>query len=343
MRADELPTLEENRPPLANRLFDNRPQFLAAMEAFPECRPLIPHLRRSGVAVERQLARLQVEANTYPERYPQLAAIRYYLRHSLWQCQERWRGVHRGITNYATLLDEIERWRIEKKENVCFVTFNYDFILEDAMAYVLHLQVKNIDSYFSWDNYSLFKPHGSINWGRVIEGMKNSARQNPSAFYQHILNSVRPNNSSVTQRYELCDINMKPKPDTDSMLFPAISIPVENKDEFSCPPEHITALEDLLPKVTKMITIGWRATEENFLKMLLASRSVTVAGIRNPIELLVVTGSKDGAVQTVRNLAAYGINQDLFQDADRVRVTDGFTGLINNLQTLGLFLRTGLF
>ncbi|MFZ0296797.1 MAG: hypothetical protein WAM13_00475 [Candidatus Sulfotelmatobacter sp.] len=136
---------------------------------------------------------------------------------------------------------------------------------------------------------------------------------------------------------------MSPNPNSGAVLFPAISIPVENKDEFSCPPEHITALAGLLPKVTKMITVGWRATEENFLKMLLDSRSVTVAGIRNPIELLVVTGTKDGAVQTVRNLAAYGINQDLFQDPDRVRVADEFTGLISNLQTLGLFLRTGLF
>jgi hypothetical protein len=344
MRADQLPPPEDHRPPLANRLFDNRLQFLSAMEMFPECRPLIPRLRRSGIAVEKELARLQVEANIYPERHQQLAAIRYYLRHALWQCQDRWRGVHRGITNYATLLDELERWRVEKKEKVCFVTFNYDLMLEEAMEQVLHLQVKDMDSYISWDNYSLFKPHGSVDWGRVVKGMNNTARTAPSAFYQHIIKTVRPNNSTFAEEFQRCDIELNPNPNTGAVLFPAISIPVENKDEFSCPLEHQKTLKGLLPKVTKMITIGWRATEEDFLKLLLTSRLVeAIAGNHKSPELLVVTGSKEGAEQTVRNLAPYEVIQDPFQDVDRVRVTTGFTGLINNLETLAGFLRTGLY
>jgi hypothetical protein len=79
------------------------------MGTFPECQPLIPHLRKPGVAVEQELARIQAEATGYPERYRQLAAIRYYLRLELWECQNRWRTVHQGATNYATLPDEIER------------------------------------------------------------------------------------------------------------------------------------------------------------------------------------------------------------------------------------------
>ena len=61
------------------------------------------------------------------------------------------------------------------------------------------------------------------------------------------------------------------------------------------------------------------------------------------VTVLVVTGSKEGAEQTVKNLAAYGVNQDIFSDPNRARVTDGFTGLINNLETLETFLRTGLY
>jgi hypothetical protein len=136
---------------------------------------------------------------------------------------------------------------------------------------------------------------------------------------------------------------MRPNPDIGVVLYPALSIPVENKDGFSCPPGHVTALEKLLPKVTKMITIGWRATEAEFLSRLLASRLVKVAGIPRPVELLVVTGSKEGAEQTVKNLSAYGVNQDNFSNPDRARLTDGFTGLINNLETLGTFLRKGLY
>jgi hypothetical protein len=338
VRADRLPPLEHHRPPLANSLFDNRPQFLNAMESFPECLVLISRLRKPGVAVEQELAKFQEQASVYPDRHRQLIAIRFYLRRALWECQDRWNGVHHGVTNYAVLLGEIERWRVEKREHVCFVTFNYDTMLEKAME-VRRLIAPDMDSYPNWRNYSLFKLHGSIDWGRVVEGISRAVG-GPIRFYQQLIDA-NPDNFSVTEKYMLCEREMQPKPDGAEVLFPALSIPVEKKDEFSCPLAHVTALKGLLPYVTKMITIGWRATEEEFLKMLVASRSAEIPGIRPAVELLVVTGSKDGAEQTIKNLADYGANQNL-QDPDRARFATGFTGLINNLDTLGTFLRKGL-
>ncbi len=69
------------------------------------------------------------------------------------------------------LLDEIERWRVEKNECVCFVTFDYDTMLEEAMGQVLRLGVRDMNSYHTWENYSLFKLHGSIDWGRIVESI----------------------------------------------------------------------------------------------------------------------------------------------------------------------------
>jgi len=338
-RVDTLSPIEQARPPLANRLFDNRPQFLSTMGAFPECLALIPRLRKSGVAVEKELAKLQAEASDYPERHRQLAAIRCYLRRALWECQDRWRGVHRGVTNYATLLDEIERWRFQVRDHICFVTFNYDTMLEEAMAQVVRLQVHDMDSYRSWEHYSLFKLHGSIDWGRVVAGIGRQVG-GPIPPYQNLISIANPGN--ITDSYLRCEFSTRPTPDTGAVLFPALSIPVENKDEFSCPHAHVTTLKGLLPDVTKMITIGWRATEHDFLKMLRASRSDVTSGIRQPLELLIVTGSKEGAEQTAKNLGDYGIEQ-LLEDPDRARVTTGFTGLINNLETLGTFLCKGLY
>jgi hypothetical protein len=329
------------RPPLSNQLFDTRPIFVDLMEQFKDCQPLVPLLRQPGISIERKLAEFQKQAGAFPQVNRELNAIRFYLHFALWDCQERWRSMHRGITNFATLLREIERWRFEKNERVCFVTFNYDTMLEEAMAQFLGLQVKNLGSYVTWPNYSLFKLHGSINWGLKLDGIEHSGNSVPYP-YKDLIDTVTPGSPYLTTSYRLCDRAMGPTPDR-VVVFPALSIPVENKDEFSCPAEHVRALEDLLPKVTKMITIGWRATEQDFLNMLLASKSVMVAGIRNAVELLVVTATKEGAAQTVKNLAAYGVNQDLFQDPDRARVTTGFTGLINNLETLGVFLRKGLY
>lgn len=248
-------------------------------------------------------------------------------------------------------MDEIERWRVEKKERVCFVTFNYDTMLEEAMRHVLRLGVRDMSSYIKWENYSLFKLHGSVDWGRVIEGINAGGRGGPMAFYEHIVNTVRPDNSSVSQNYERCTLDMSPNPNTGATLFPAISIPVENKDEFSCPSGHIEVLKEMLPKVTKLITIGWRATEDKFLEMLQDSRSVIIDGIRNPVNLLIVSGTQQGAELTAKNLGRFGddpslprrgsgslINEALL--GQREFVPTGFTGLINNLDTLRVFLRS---
>jgi hypothetical protein len=344
VRADRLPLFEHHRPPLANRLFDNRPQFLKTMQRFPACQPLIPQLRRAGVAVETELARLQAEASEYPERHRQLASIRYYLHFALWECQTRWRDIHTGITNYAVLLDQIEQWRYVNKEVVCFVTFNYDTMLEEAMSQVLRLEVQDMDSYHRWGNYSLFKLHGSINWGRVVEkGVYGP--QDPSTLYPTLIDTVVTGSPFLTERYQLCNIEMRPIPDTGDVLFPALSIPVENKDELSCPAEHVRVLKEMVRDVTKMITIGWRATEKDFLKMLRAGQLVNFnAGIDQWADVLVVSGSGEGAEETLKNLGHYGQTPSLSLHnpallKKRVPIGIGFTGLINNLETLTEFLR----
>ena len=66
------------RPPLANQLFEDRPMFVRVMDNYKDCKPVISRLR--GVNVEQALARLLEEAPTYPVRYRQLIAIRYYLQ-----------------------------------------------------------------------------------------------------------------------------------------------------------------------------------------------------------------------------------------------------------------------
>ena len=51
-------------------------------------------------------------------------------------------------------------------------------------------------------------------------------------------------------------------------LFPALAIPVEAKQEYECPDDHLQALNECLPKITKLLVIGWRASEDQFLDLL---------------------------------------------------------------------------
>jgi hypothetical protein len=160
-RVQRFGPYEEFRPPLANQLFDDRPLFVDIMQSYPACKPLV-NLLRGDVRVEQQLAKFEEQAKTFPERNRQLAAIRYYLHHMLWRCQSFWAIEHRGITNYLTFLDTIARWRYENGEQVCFVTFNYDNMLEEALSQVWDWQFTNLSKYTSRPEYKLIKLHGSV-------------------------------------------------------------------------------------------------------------------------------------------------------------------------------------
>lgn len=293
------------------------------MQTFRECMEVVPRLRKPGVAVERELARLQSEADGFPRVHQELAAIRYYLHVALWNCQQGWRAYHRGITNYVVLLRQIEMWRQAHHESVCFVTFNYDTMLEEAMDQVLGFQFRGIDSYLC-PEYAVVKLHGSINWGREIENQ--SAISAP-----HTYNAERLIKEAATlqvgNHYRLVGTRpMYRDGDPARVVFPALSIPVERKDEFNCPSDHVERLKELLPKVTRIVTVGWRATDRDFIDLLhkhLAEKP----------SLMVVSGDSAGAKETVGNLGialpgAYQTVSNSQPMTATILVESGFSGLV---------------
>src|SRR3990170_1454341 len=113
------------RPPLANELFGTTDEYRDAITRFPRSRPILPRLQgvvREGGSVERDL-----------ERYKQLASVRYYLHYLFIDFVQHWDAVALGVTNYAALLDDIRHHR-KDGEATCLVTFNYDTLLEGALA-----------------------------------------------------------------------------------------------------------------------------------------------------------------------------------------------------------------
>jgi hypothetical protein len=124
---------EAFRPPLAEQLFDLRELFAAELEKLPGyLRSCIMLLRRRApnVTVEEVLEKMRLEAESKPIRHQQLAEVRYYLRSALRRCVHEWnRRVTRGVTNYGQLLGHIAA-STNPGDEVCFVTFNYDSMLE---------------------------------------------------------------------------------------------------------------------------------------------------------------------------------------------------------------------
>jgi hypothetical protein len=307
----------EERPPLANQLFDdNRTIFREAMDQFKDCKALVPFLRNSA-SVEKELAKVREQAKTFPLAGRELAAIQYYLHFALWDCQRKWAGLHGGITNYVTLVREIERWRHKFRQEVCFVTFNYDTMLEEAVSEVLRIAMDSLDAYIAHPYYSLIKLHGSVNWGRELDDIPSPRGDVPQSLIDRVATL------SFTERYRL--VSRYPMAEERGhLVFPALAIPVENKDEFSCPATHVERLRRLLPSVTRIITVGWRATEADFLDMLKLTKGP---------DIMIVSGSTEGVDETYANLVR------VIGRSSRCSVDKGFSGLIGDLDQMEDFLR----
>ena len=97
------------------------------------------------------------------------------------------------------------------------------------------------------------------------------------------------------------------KSDT-SALFPAIAIPLETKRSFECPEGHLQVLSGLIPRVTKLLTVGWRAREAHFLELLAEK-------LEGHVRVLAVAGGKEGADEAIENLGRAGIKGE-FTPAD---------------------------
>jgi hypothetical protein len=315
---DSIPALSrklvyESRPPLANELFEPREMFANTMLQVRRILPIVPLLQNLpvGRTVEQVLEQLQAEADDYPERRHQLAAVRYYLQVMLWTCVHQWNHLAKGVTNYKALMDQIERWR-KPNDQVCLATFNYDRMIEEALP-VVGVDIIDLPDYISNDRYKLLKLHGSVDWGRSVDtAILGIEKLSPWEIAYKLIDDVHrlriSNIFHIVKQYPISKLN-------NVALFPAMAIPVQSKLHFECPTEHLTALREFIPKTTKLLMIGWSATERHFLKLL-------AEGITQKLKVMAVAGDLNSAKQSVANLRNAGI------DVDAIESPSGFTEFI---------------
>jgi hypothetical protein len=308
------------RPPLASQLFEDRPNFNDILKLYPYFNGRVPDLRRKvaagagGFNVEHELERIKAEAEQYPPAIVELAAMRFYLRRVLWDCGITWHERAAGATNYAELLSRIERWRLPRKERVVLVTFNYDLMLDlAAAAYPVALKVGGMDDYIGRDEYKLIKPHGSVNWGQLVDHHPERSLSDEDVTRLVI---ERAGELRVADAYTITGLSVSVARD---LYFPAIAIPVENKSDFACPRSHLDALvrsltdwkgrRDQVDDMRHILVIGWRASENQFLELL--------RGYLEHKRVLVVAQSQVAAEQTAVNLAKAGVERGSVSCSDK--------------------------
>jgi hypothetical protein len=286
---------EFHRPPLAKDLFANRPLFIEALERFPQCKTIVPKLRSRAVlsgqiSIETVLSEIQEQATTYPRAMRELAAVRCYLCDAISQCEGNWKKITKGITNYLSLLRELERFHTSENP-VCLVTFNYDTLLEHALER-LGYAINSMEDYVDRVGpFKVFKLHGSLNWGQTVEvPIPKNVQGDWSALISHMIENAP--RLQFKDRFVLGNSLLGSETE---LVFPAIAIPVQTKREFQCPARVIEVLHSMLPRVTKILVVGWRATEGHLLKLLQRN-------IKRPVEIGIVAGGAEYAKEVQAQL-----------------------------------------
>jgi len=298
----------EFRPPLADELFDDRPFFSDLAQKYGRMLSVVPLLReRDGRSVEQTLERLKAQSVRFPNRINELLAVQFYLRDVLSRCGAEWKQQSKGVTNYRTLFGEIAKYQ----QRVLIVTFNYDLLLEDSLSAPPHLfKPERISDYVSsHPMFTIIKIHGSVNWSRIV---------NPSfgpASPAELIEQGRQQRSS-----DLFTMDSSSKDSGQGFAYlPAIAIPLVTKDEFECPPDHLQKLEATLPKVKKVLFIGWQGKDDKFLDLL----SRFTPSLR---QCMFVSGSEAEAKKVAGTvIAKFG---DRAKDISSVPATGGFSDFI---------------
>jgi hypothetical protein len=301
-------------PPLANQLFSERPEFIAAMNRHPQISMLIPRLRQAaekgGATIEEVLRDIQEEAETYPRRKSHLMALEFYLSEILDQPVTSWFMSAGGATNYAGLLDQI-KYSIGDSP-IMFVSFNYDRMLEWAFRDVLMYEfTDNLDSYLT-DTFSLIKPHGSVDWVQQVP---------PSATGRiKIRQTLEETAVAAAPQLDFAGADVTFKHNLNRPWHPAIAIPLDRGKTFVCPQMHLQRMLADLPYVTHILVVGWRATELHFLAKLEERLPKS-----RPLEICIVDKG-NGADTADQNLEKALSSSIAFKSVDLHK--DGFSAFV---------------
>ena len=98
---------------------------------------------------------------------------------------------------------------------------------------------------------------------------------------------------------------------------PPLASQLFDESEFECPTEHVEALRAFIPKVDKLLMIGWRGAEQPFLQLLAENLTQEVQGG-------VVAGLPDDAQKTIENVKRANVKGNFYN------VVGGFTEFVLN-------------
>lgn len=277
--------LDEVRPPLTQHLAESRTLTNWAAARWQWARPVVSHLRgvlrtapghddyRTVLSLEEALRSFEGRSESISDRRRQMLAMRFYLRDLFKVCTDYMYSpeLTGGVTNHVQLLNAVLEWCGNgRRREAAVISFNYDLILERAVASVIIFDPLNFDHYLHHPRLKVLKPHGSIIWHYAVAPTTvQTSHGSPVALGEQCINTVVSNFGFSVEDLVATEVPVSDEViEQKHQLLPALAIPTTGKTEFVWPAEQRNYLVSLRGDVTRLLTIGWRGLEPDFLPLL---------------------------------------------------------------------------
>lgn len=253
------------RPPLGNEIFTTRENFKGIFNAYPGVVSLLSYLNAIDDLEDFFQKRYDFTQSYKPKEFiAELINIQFCLQHLFYVISHENYDI--GLSNYDILVNQALEYAIAKNEDVLFVTFNYDLLLEFALKkkyFKFQERELTTDEYLSTP-IKIIKPHGSCNWFRRFN--ENPFR--PDYDYQYQIFNEKYDFDRIDFMLDKEIRVIRHAERKNGFFFPQLLIPFKSKDSFIMPTEQREYLENNLDKVDEILIIGWKGTEYNFLELL---------------------------------------------------------------------------
>jgi hypothetical protein len=283
------------QPPLASDIFGVR--FQNILEHYPRVEAHSDEIRSQldrGRNLESLLRDLLDSAARSGNNWS--LDIPRYIRELFWTISE---DFLRGSSKFDTLVRRTIEAGFEK---ILFVSLNYDLLLHSALERYGGEGFEDIDSYISAARkWSFVKPHGSVNWARILENcpkygdgrFRAPSDLKESPVFSGGVRVVRWNRHSH-------DFYV-PRKSEEGYLYPEVVVPVEREKVFVCPASHTALADEFVRQCGNFLLIGFSARDEDLLKLLngMPARSrVTIVGRGDSSEIFGRICSFDRSFET---------------------------------------------
>lgn len=283
-------------PPIGNELFGNK--YNNYIKKYKGVSMSLASLKSFGNDVEGFFESEWKKMATFHNRslLARHINIVYYLRDLFTKISAETLEQFNHSNLYSILVNNIQQYlAADRNESVAFVSFNYDTILDSYLSDFFNVPFNSMTDYvnYSKNRFSLFKPHGSVNWGwRYSDKFLTNAnateiskylfekqttfaelyydhlgspyemiKQNSWGHYQGMTENRNGKWSINKNKIEL----IKAKPE---LYFPALLIPYRDKDETVMPYYHYQQMQNYIHSIQDLYLIGWKGNEKVFNTLL---------------------------------------------------------------------------